>query len=224
MPKARGYRSRGFRSAELSGKPKPRPLAQRDALRAEQKAAYATYSQYTVMRQKSERVKAGAERNLAAVEEAMAKGTGGTEEQREEMALRLEEANATYEKALRISNKALATTKTLEADLQQLYGEHFDAFAYEADKASKLADAAVEELVAAYRRAQQAWAEAQVMWTPVCHALRIENVGPFPLTDQATAGVIQGWKSKPKAIELLPYEEGEAMDEAAILGGLDVAG
>ncbi|HEV2924671.1 MAG TPA: hypothetical protein VGW98_11590 [Solirubrobacteraceae bacterium] len=211
-------------AAELSGKPNPRPLAQRDALRAEQKAAYESYTKYTVMRQKSERVKAAAERNLAAVEEAMAKGTGGTDEQREEMALRLEEANATYEKALRISNKALATTKTLDADLNQLYGEYFDDFAYEADKASKLADDAISAMVDAYRRAQVAWAEAQVMWTPVCHALRIENLGPFPLTDGDMAGIVQGWKSKPKAIELLPYEPGEAMDEQAILGGLDVAG
>ncbi len=212
MAKARGLRGS-----------KPNPLRERDRLRQEIQSCYDYYSQQTSYRQKAERLQGKLHRALADAESAAAKGKG-SDAQLTEAQTRAANADDAYEKALAGANSALSSRKDLEYELEQLYSAYFEDFAMEAEKASKLADAALHEMVDAYRRAQEAWARAQVEWVPLCHAVRIAPMPPFPVDDYVLAPVIQGWKARPPGIELLELEPGEAVAEAAELEGLDVAG
>jgi hypothetical protein len=223
MTKPRGFRSRPAPSGTLSARPPARPLEQRDALKQEMRAAYQSYTEHTELRKKAERAKAAAQRDLATVEGAIARGKG-TEQQREECELRLEEADTDYTRALDRANRGLDTSKALEVELNRLYAQFFDEFAVEANRLSEAADSAITELVEGYRRAQQVWAEAQAAWIPLCHSVRIASMPPFPLTDGDMAAVIRGWRSKPPAIDQLPFNENAAVGEVAMLKGLDVAG
>ncbi len=212
--------AKGLRApeAEPSG-----PLAKRDELQRQKQNAYDEYAEQTQKRQRAERERGAANRKLSAVESARATG-GGSDAQVEKVAAEVASTIAAYEEALARGNRALETTKSIEATLAQLYGDEFPAFAEEAEQVSKRADAAVNELVDAYRRAQEAWAAAQVAWGPLAHAVRIAPMEPFPLTDHAMEPVITGWDARPVAIEVLDVSDDEAIEVAAEMEGLNVAG
>jgi hypothetical protein len=216
MSKARGMRVRDSEPNEPPG-----PLEQRDKLQREKQAAYDEYAEQSQRRQVAEHSQGVAKRHLRDLQSARAKGNG-TEVQVEKARDALDEATCDYEDALERANTALDVTKGLEATLGQLYCDYFEVFAEEAEQSSKRADAVLNEFVAAYRRAQEAWAAAQVAWTPLCHAVRIANMGQFPLTDFDMAAVVTGWTARPPGIEVL--DTSEAIEEAAALEGLDVMG
>jgi hypothetical protein len=207
MP-AKGIRARptGL-NADLAGRQAPvEPIAKRDALIEQRRAAYALYQEQTQIRLRAEQTRGMLDRKLREA----------TDDEADEAEADVEKAQAIYEKALARANRALDAAKHTDVELAQLYAAEFGAFAAEADEHSKQADIAIEEMVAAYRRAQEAWARAQAAWSPVCHAVRIPAMDPFPLTDQLLAPVIKGWASKPRQIELLDPER--ASEVAGVLG------
>ncbi|HEV3047730.1 MAG TPA: hypothetical protein VGY13_10250 [Solirubrobacteraceae bacterium] len=200
------------------------PLQQRDALIRERKNAYKLYEEQTQLRIRAEGAKGQRASRLREAEAALNKGQA-TEAQVEEAEADCASVEDIYKKTLDKANRALGATKRIDIELEQLYSDYFTDFAAEADTHSKLADQATNEMIAAYRRAQEAWARAQAAWTPVCHAVKIANMEPFPLTDQLLAPVIQGWSAKPSQIEVMDDADlNPDPEETALLEGKDVAG
>jgi hypothetical protein len=220
VTKARPSDAKG---GSLSTRSQPKPLRIRDEIIEQRKAAWKAYAEQTEIRQRAETAKGATRRALLAAETARDCGDG-TEAELKQAEEAVQKAADIYTKSLARANHALDRTKTLDQRLEELYGDHFVEFASEADKRSKEADEAINEMISAYRRAQAAWATAQAAWTPVCHAVRIANMGAFPLTDHMLSPVIGGWVAKPPTIEVLDVDENEAVEEAALLEGIRVEG
>lgn len=219
MARAKGFRAvQGeAKGGQVSATGLPNPIRERDRLKEEIQALYDRYLAQTRLRQKAESMRGPAERNLVAAEEAVAKGKG-SQSQLNECELALKAWTEKYDTALARANRALETRKSLEYELEQLYSAYFAEFAAEAEKASKMADAALHEMVSAYRRAQEAWATAQAAWTPLCHSVKIAPMLPFPVDDFTLAPIITGWHARPPGVT---FTSQEYIDEQALF---EVAG
>ena len=183
------------------------PLKRRDELQAQRQHAYDTYAEQAQIRQRAERARASADRRLHEAESALARGQGSQREVETLMATGAD-AVAAYEKSHHLEGAALDAVKACEVQLAQLYSDEFIVFAEEAKLDSERADAAMQELCAAYRRAEQFWAKAQVAWQPLCNSVRIPGMDPFPMPEHEMSAVLNGWNALPPSVEVFDgFEE-----------------
>jgi hypothetical protein len=184
------------------------PLAKRDELERKRSAAYLAYTEHTGKRQAAERALSSLERRVHQHDVA------GGDDALDNLESELGEAQHRLNVHLGRANRALDATKTLEAEVNQLHSQDFAAFAQEADEVSKSAQVAVDDFVVAWRRAVAAWATAQMAWAPVCTAVRIQGLGPFPVGEHALSEIVNGEAyPRPSAIEVneaseLPEDDG----------------
>ena len=197
------------------------PLEQRDELVAKRDNAYERYSQQTKLRQRAEHELGVAKQRLAAAQRSAACGEGNdaqVTQAEKEVAQRQRE----WDRAHGAANQALDASKAVEVNLGQLYKDEFAVFADEADMASRRALATLEDVADIYHKANEAWAEAQVAWAPLCTAAKILGVGAFPLAVHQAEVHAGGWIARPPQVHLLDGMEPdlhEDPEERGLMGG-----
>jgi phage-related tail protein len=182
--------------------PKPNsPLKQRDELVAKRDNAYKRYSEQTKLRQRAEHELGVAKQRLAVSQNSAAVTVSDNGAQVTQSEKAVAQAQREYDRAHAAANQALDATKAVEVNLGQLYQEEWAVFANEADMSSKRATTTLEELADSYRKAEEAWARAQVAWTPLCAAARIDGMGSFPLSGHEQR--LSGWTARPPGVEVM---------------------
>jgi hypothetical protein len=179
------------------------PVEQRDAIKAKHAEAYQSYASHTAARQKTERAMGSLRRRLDEDDEAPMEA--------------YEQAQADYTSHLAKANAALDRTKALEQELEHLYSTEFETFAREAQCATKAAEIAIEDFLAAHRRAVHVWNAAVEEWAPVCRSVRIPGVMPFPITSHQLSELINGEAvARPTSIQIFEDLPDEVLDAAGL--------
>jgi hypothetical protein len=186
------------------------PLKVRDELIAKRDNAYKRYSQQTKLRQRAEHELGVAKQRLAVSQNnaACCDGDDAQVTQAEEI---VAQCQREYDRAHAAANQSLDATKAVEVNLGQLYTDEWVVFANEADMSSKRAITTLGELADIYHKAEEAWAVAQVAWTPLCAAAgHIPGMGAFPLAGHEQ--LLSGWTARPPGVEVM-FEMEPDLDE-----------
>jgi hypothetical protein len=154
------------------------------AHRAELEAALAnaerSYTDNTIRRQEAETERAQATRALAALRTAHATG-GATDKQVEAATKRVMRADQDHARQHEAVNYAYDAARALERRLDELFGEHLEAFAMDAQESTRQAAAALLALEEPYEAARSAWDAAARAWAPLARAAAVQGVEPFPV-------------------------------------------
>jgi len=187
------------------------PLEQRNELIAKRDNAYKRYEQQTKLRLRAEHELGVAKQRLAETQRSVACGESDDSKVTQAEGA-VAERQHEWDRAYAAANQALDASKAVEVNLGQLYKDEWPVFAEEADLASKRARTVLRELADCYQKAQEAWAAAQVAWTPLCAAAGgIPGMGSFPVSGDGLLG--GGWTARPSGIEVMLDMEPELYED-----------
>ena len=152
------------------------PLAERDRLVAERAATEAAVNQHGAdVREALDEIRVG-EIEVAAAYQHAARGTAG--ESPEEAEARLDGARQRQARGEKAIDESYRAQRLVDGELAELYVEHREAFAAEAEKATsafvKWRTKAAPVITSAMTEGRKLEREAQDLWNPLALALQIE--------------------------------------------------
>lgn len=109
---------------------------------------------------------------------------------------------ADYEQRLQTASKAV---QDVLGEFASTYHEHHDLLSAEAEQAARDAESALRELEVHIAQAQAKWANAVLLWQPLCEVHGLERPGRFPVQIAPAQPRPSGRPSNPHADGTGPF-------------------